>query len=45
VLGEIPESLQNKMYDPETEVYGIGAIHNSNISISSKKVKYTLDVV
>lgn len=44
-LGEIPESLQIKVNTHGTEVYGIGAVHNGNISTSSKQIKYTLEIV
>lgn len=44
-LGQIPEGLKAKLLEDETAVYGIGAIHNSNISVSSKQIRYNQETV
>lgn len=45
LLGNIPEGLQHKLHDPETKVYGIGAVHNSNITRSTGRFTYDLQLV
>jgi len=45
VLGEVPENLLAKIVHPSSDVYGVGAIHNGNITISTQQFRYTLETV
>lgn len=40
-LDNIPDDLREKLHDPATRVYGIGAVHHGNIAHSCKQTSYT----